>query len=52
MYVSEKGDHATSAPEKEKTVFTMLPAKAMKEMPNTALSNSLKPPEYTCQPDP
>jgi hypothetical protein len=36
-----------TAPEKEKTLFTMLAAKAIKEMPNTTDSSSLKPPEIS-----
>lgn len=40
----EKAPHIT-APEKEKTEFTMLAAKAMKEMPNTTDKSSLKPPD-------
>lgn len=36
-----------TAPEKENTEFTMLVAKAMKEMPNTTDKSSLKPPEIS-----
>jgi hypothetical protein len=36
-----------TAPEKEKTLFTMDAAKAMKLMPKTTDSNSLKPPEIS-----
>lgn len=36
-----------TAPEKEKTLLTMLAANAMKEMPNTTDKSSLKPPEIS-----
>ena len=39
----ERTAHIT-APEKENTLFTMLAAKAIKEIPKTTESSSLKPP--------
>jgi hypothetical protein len=42
----ERTAHIT-APEKEKTLFTMDAAKAMKLMPKTTDRSSLKPPEIS-----
>ena len=39
--------HQITAPLKLKTLFTMLAANAMKEMPKTTDKSSLKPPEMS-----